>query len=264
MEPPIVFERARDKFPDGPSTHVDDPHSLIDLLPSRLDVSRDPETRSASTADIVELLDVAPCCQDKLTCQVQRIIDVVLSAVGLLFFLPLTLLIAVAIKLDSRGPVLYMQRRVGYCGVPFPLFKFRSMTVGAELRQAELWADNEREGPVFKIRHDPRVTRVGRFLRRFSIDEVPQLLNVLRGEMSLVGPRPALPLEVAMYTPRQMQRLCVTPGLTGLWQISGRANLNFDQSVDLDLRYIRTRSIGLNLWILLRTIPAVIRGEGAY
>jgi len=193
-----------------------------------------------------------------------RSIDVVLSVFALVLLFPLLLVVATVIKLDSRGPVLFLQDRVGFNGTSFRMFKFRSMAVGAELLQAELWADNERDGPVFKIKNDPRVTRVGRLLRHYSIDELPQLLNVLIGDMSLVGPRPALPLEVAMYTPHQMRRLGTLPGITGLWQISGRANLSFEQSVELDLEYIRTRSVKVYLSILSRTIPIVVKGDGAY
>lgn len=195
---------------------------------------------------------------------VQRTIDITLSTFALLLLFPLLLAVAVVIKLDSRGPILFMQERVGIHAGSFRMFKFRTMTVNAELQQAELWSDNEREGPVFKIKNDPRITRVGRFLRRYSIDEIPQLLNVLKGDMGLVGPRPALPMEVAMYTPHQMLRLGVIPGITGLWQISGRANLTFDQSVELDLVYIRKRSIRFNLMILMKTLPIVIRADGAY
>ena len=151
-------------------------------------------------------------------------------------------MIALLIRLDSPGPVLFIQRRVGRHGREFPVFKFRSMYVDAEQRLEGLLGANERTGPVFKMRHDPRVTRVGRILRRCSLDEVPQILNILRGEMSLVGPRPALPREVALYTEEQCHRLDAVPGLTGLWQVSGRANLSFEQSMALDLEYIQTAS----------------------
>jgi lipopolysaccharide/colanic/teichoic acid biosynthesis glycosyltransferase len=200
----------------------------------------------------------------RTTRRIQRALDVLISAFCLLFFLPLFLFVAVAIKLDSPGSIFFYQERVGYCGASFRLYKFRSMVPDAELRQAELWADNERDGPVFKIKNDPRVTRVGHILRKYSIDELPQLFNVLKGDMSLVGPRPALPFEVAMYSPKQRQRLSAIPGITGLWQISGRADVSFEQSIELDLQYIRTQSIRLNLRIILLTIPKVLRGDGAY
>jgi lipopolysaccharide/colanic/teichoic acid biosynthesis glycosyltransferase len=197
-------------------------------------------------------------------CNVQRLADIILAIFFLLFFLPFYLLIALAIKFDSPGPVLFIQARVGRDGVEFPFFKFRSMIADAEARRQALEAQNERSGPVFKMKDDPRITRVGRWLRKCSLDELPQLLNVLRGEMSLVGPRPALPREVAEYTLRQRQRLLVTPGLTGLWQVSGRASLSFEESIELDLLYIQHQSLWLNFIILLRTIPAVLKGDGAY
>ncbi len=194
----------------------------------------------------------------------RRALDVLLAALALLLLFPLLLVIALLIRLDSPGPVLFIQTRVGKHGRSFPVFKFRSMFTDAEERLASVLDSNERSGPVFKMRHDPRITRVGRPLRRCSLDEVPQLLNVLRGEMSLVGPRPALPREVALYTPAQEGRLLVTPGLTGLWQVSGRATLSFEQSVALDLEYVRRQSVGLNVVLILRTIPAVLTGHGAY
>ncbi len=193
-----------------------------------------------------------------------RAFDVLLSATVVLFLLPLFLVIAVAIRLDSPGPILFRQTRVGRYGREFPFYKFRSMVTGAEAQRAALAAMNERSGPVFKMRQDPRVTRMGRLLRRTSLDELPQFLNVLKGEMSLVGPRPALPSEVALYTPRQRQRLSVLPGLTGLWQVSGRASLSFEHSIDLDLHYIQRQSLWMYLRILFLTIPAVVSGRGAY
>ena len=194
----------------------------------------------------------------------RRALDVLVAAAALLLLLPLLLVVALLIRLDSPGPVLFVQTRVGKHGHPFPVFKFRSMFTDAEDRLSSVLDANERSGPVFKMRHDPRITRVGRPLRRCSLDEVPQLLNVLRGEMSLVGPRPALPREVALYTPAQAGRLSVTPGLTGLWQVSGRASLSFERSIELDLEYVRRQSLALNVVLILRTIPAVLTGHGAY
>ena len=194
----------------------------------------------------------------------QRGLDLVLAGTLLLVLLPVFLLLAILIRLDTPGPVLFIQNRVGRDGAEFPFFKFRSMVHDAEAKRRALEALNERNGPVFKMRDDPRITRVGRFLRRTSLDELPQILNVLRGEMSLVGPRPALPREVAQYTPRQRQRLGVTPGVTGLWQVSGRAEVSFEQSIDLDLFYVQNQSLGLYLRILCLTVPAVISGRGAY
>ena len=194
----------------------------------------------------------------------RRALDVVLSLAALLVLLLPFALIALLIRLDSPGPVLFIQRRVGKDGREFSVFKFRSMFTDAEQRLEILLGANERTGPVFKMRQDPRVTRVGRLLRRSSFDELPQLINILRGEMSLVGPRPALPREVALYSPEQRQRLSVMPGLTGLWQVSGRANLTFEQSMDLDLEYIRRQSFALNVILIARTVPAVLTAHGAY
>ncbi len=200
----------------------------------------------------------------RLDAVLRRLLDVVVSATALLLLMPILLLIALLIRLDSPGPVLFIQRRVGRNGQEFSVYKFRSMYTDAEARLDALMGANERTGPVFKMRRDPRITRMGRRLRRGSVDEVPQLLNVLRGEMSLVGPRPALPREVALYTPEQMERLNAAPGLTGLWQVSGRADLSFEQSMNLDLEYIRRQSFGFNVVLLARTIPAVLTGRGAY
>ncbi len=194
----------------------------------------------------------------------RRLLDVTVSLSVLLFLFPVLALIALLIKLGSPGPVLFVQKRVGLDGREFPVYKFRSMYTDAEHRLELLLAENERSGPVFKMREDPRITRVGRVLRRGSLDEFPQLLNVLRGEMSLVGPRPAIPREVALYTPMQRGRLAVTPGLTGLWQVSGRANLSFEESIALDLEYIERQSFAMNLILLARTVPAVLTGHGAY
>jgi len=270
MEPPIIFEHGY---------HVDTPTDCEAIgmpieRPSRpLAELREPADALLTTRSRSALPSITDRAIDahlrnvaahRLTSTAQRVVDVAVSAVALFLLFPLLAIVSLLIKLDSRGPILFYQERIGHNGNPFRMFKFRSMVTGAELQQADLWSENEREGPVFKIKNDPRVTRTGRWLRHYSIDEIPQLVNVLRGDMSLVGPRPALPLEVAMYTPYQMRRLDVVPGITGLWQISGRANLSFDQSVELDLQYIRTRTIALNLRILLKTIPVVVKGDGAY
>ncbi len=196
--------------------------------------------------------------------RIQRLCDVLACGLMMLGLLPVFAIIALLIRRDGPGPVLFTQNRVGKNGREFPFFKFRSMVADAEMRRHLLEQQNERSGPVFKMKDDPRVTRIGRVLRRFSLDELPQILNVLRGEMSLVGPRPALPREVALYTPHHRGRLAVTPGVTGLWQVSGRARLSFEESVALDLYYIEHQSIRLNLSILWRTLPAVLGGDGAY
>ena len=195
---------------------------------------------------------------------VKRAVDVSASALGLFLLAPLILLVAAAIKVDSPGPIFFRQVRLGKGGAPFICFKFRSMREQAEREVADLQALNEAEGPLFKIRQDPRITRVGWVIRRLSIDELPQLWNVLRGEMSLVGPRPPIPSEVEQYEDWHRRRLEVVPGITGLWQVSGRSQLSFDEMVMLDIYYIENWSLGLDLQILLRTLPAVLAADGAF
>jgi exopolysaccharide biosynthesis polyprenyl glycosylphosphotransferase len=195
---------------------------------------------------------------------VKRVVDVAFALCLLIFTAPLMGLIVLVIKLDSPGPVLFRQARVGKAGRPFTLYKFRSMAVGAEEQKELLRNLNEADGPLFKIKADPRVTRLGRFLRRLSLDELPQFYNVLRGDMSIIGPRPALAEEVAQYQPWHMRRLEIAPGITGLWQVSGRSELPFDEMALLDIYYVEQWSPALDLKILLRTIPTVLFGDGAY
>ena len=194
----------------------------------------------------------------------KRTLDLTLTTLGLVMLAPVLLAIAVMIKLDSPGPVFFRQVRVGRHGQRFGMLKFRSMRQNADSLVEQLRAQNEASGPLFKMRQDPRVTPVGRVLRRLSLDELPQLFNVLRGEMSLVGPRPPLPKEVDEYEEWQFGRLRAVPGLTGLWQVSGRSDVPFHDMVRLDLHYIRNWSLKLDLEILLRTIPAVLSSRGAY
>lgn len=194
----------------------------------------------------------------------KRAVDIVISAVALLVLAIPMLLIALAIKIESRGALMIRQDRVGRFGSPFKMLKFRTMVEGAELMQVDLAQQNEHSGPIFKMRNDPRRTRVGTFLRRTSMDELPNLINVLLGQMTLVGPRPPLPQEVATYSPRELARLGVKPGMTGLWQVSGRSLLSWDEMVSLDLEYIRRWSFRLDIIILARTLPAVITGRGAF
>ncbi len=194
----------------------------------------------------------------------KRTLDVLGSLAAMVVLSPLMLLVAIAIKLESRGPVLYRSIRIGKDGRPFEFLKFRSMVDGADRKRHQLSHLNEMDGPIFKISRDPRVTRVGRLIRISSVDEIPQFLNVLRGDMSLVGPRPPIPEEVAQYEPWQCRRLDVRPGITCLWQISGRSTLSFKEWMRLDLEYIKHRSFWMDLRILLRTIPAVLSREGAY
>ena len=190
--------------------------------------------------------------------------DKAIAGTALFFLVPLLGLIALAIALGDRGPVLFRQTRVGKDGTPFVLFKFRTMVVDAELRKAELMARNDSDGVLFKMRKDPRVTRVGGFLRRYSLDELPQLFNVLLGNMSLVGPRPALPDETTKYGDYVRRRLAVKPGITGLWQVNGRSNLPWDEAVRLDVRYVENWSLFLDLQILWKTWSAVTHAHGAY
>lgn len=208
-----------------------------------------------------------PAASPRLSdCQLaaKRIIDVLVSLAVLPVFVPVGLLAAIAVKLDSRGPVLYNQARVGKDGKPFTLYKFRSMYKDADKMRARLDQLNEAAGPVFKIKRDPRITRVGALLRRTSLDELPQIMNVLKGQMSLVGPRPPLPHEVEKYDDHQLGRLAVKPGLTCLWQVQGRSTISFERWVELDLEYIRNQSLWLDFKILLKTIPAVLKGTGAW
>lgn len=200
----------------------------------------------------------------KLLARLKRVLDVSVASIAIVLTSPIMLVTAILIKLESPGPVIFKQVRVGKDGEHFYCYKFRSMYVDAEQRLRELQAKNEADGPVFKMKRDPRVTRVGRVIRKLSIDELPQLFNVLKGEMSLVGPRPALPSEVAKYTYEQIGRLHAIPGITGLQQVSGRSDLDFKRWVELDLQYIAEQSIWKDIEILLRTIPAVLLGRGAY
>ncbi|QJC54452.1 sugar transferase [Paenibacillus albicereus] len=195
----------------------------------------------------------------------KRALDVVCSLIGLVLLSPVFVLIGLLIKLeDPKGSVFFYQTRVGKDGKPFRMYKFRSMVSNAEERLKELLEQNEVQGAMFKMKNDPRITRVGRFIRKTSIDELPQLVNVLQGSMSLVGPRPPLPREVAEYTPYDRQRLDVTPGCTGLWQVSGRSSLTFEQMVELDLRYVRERSLGMDMRILLRTVRVLLGSKDAF
>ncbi len=195
---------------------------------------------------------------------IKRFIDLAGAVFALLVFSPLFSLVALAIRLDSKGPILFRQERLGENERPFQVFKFRSMREGAEAEQETLVDMNEADGPLFKIKDDPRLTRVGRLIRRASLDELPQLINVLRGEMSLVGPRPPLASEVVEYKSWQRKRLTVKPGMTGLWQVSGRSDLTFDEMCLLDIYYIENWSLWLDVRVLLRTIPLFIFSRGAY
>ncbi|RBP51416.1 sugar transferase [Arenicella xantha] len=195
----------------------------------------------------------------------KRVLDVSVSLLAIILLSPLLMVVSLAIKLESPGALFFRQRRVGLDGMPFMMWKFRSMHSDAEARKAELAADNEvDQGVLFKIKKDPRVTKVGAVIRKMSIDELPQLINVLIGDMSLVGPRPPLPSEVAQYRRVDRARLTVRPGITCLWQVSGRSDIPFEMQVTLDVEYIERQSIGFDLLLLLKTIPAVLLARGAY
>ncbi len=194
----------------------------------------------------------------------KRLLDIVFSATGILLFLPLMLPLAILIRLESNGPIFFRQIRVGRNRRHFVCFKFRSMVHDAEFLKEDIGYMNEAKGAMFKIRNDPRITPLGRFLRRSSLDELPQLFNVFKGDMSIVGPRPQIPSEVEEYEPWHYRRLEVTPGITCLWQVSGRSSIGFDEWMRLDMEYVKLRSFLFDIKILLQTLPAIIARRGAY
>lgn len=196
---------------------------------------------------------------------IKRLFDVVASAIGVVAISPVLLIIAICIKVDDpHGPVFYTQTRVGKDGHEFKIIKFRSMVSNADELLAKLQDQNEVDGAMFKMKDDPRITRVGRVIRKYSLDELPQLINVVTGSMSIVGPRPPLVSEVEQYTEYDKQRLLVTPGATGMWQVGGRNDVDFDEMVRLDLIYIQNRSVWLDLKIMLETVKVMIKPNGAY
>ncbi|MEU7063178.1 sugar transferase [Streptomyces sp. NPDC053429] len=228
---------------------------LVEISVKRL------ETLSAGG---LAVLRIAPPVRRGVQPLLKAALDRAGAAVGLLLLSPLFLALVLAIRLGSRGPAFYSQRRIGRDGVPFVMWKFRTMVVDADRLKAELAGANENDGLMFKMRRDPRVTRVGRLLRRTSMDELPQLFNVLTGSMSLVGPRPPLPEEVARYDETELRRLTVRPGMTGLWQISGRSDLSWDETIQLDLQYVDNWSFTSDVDVMGRTLRAVVDGRGAY
>ncbi len=196
--------------------------------------------------------------------RLKRAVDILVSSVALVVLSPVFLAIAMAVKVTSQGPLFYKCPRIGIGGEPFVFVKFRTMYVGADCRKTELLEHNEASGPIFKMKDDPRITPVGRFLRKTSLDEIPQLAHVLSGKMSLVGVRPHLPEEVAAYSDVERQRLLVKPGLTCIWQVSGRSDLDFDTWIQMDLTYVATWTMALDIKLMWRTIGAVVSGRGAY
>lgn len=218
--------------------------------------------------NVLRELDTMPNCEGLLPLRprysaVKRVADIVIAIPLLLLLSPLYLFVALLVRCTSRGPVLYKSQRVGQCGRLFSFYKFRSMHVDADARLEALLEMNEKDGPIFKIADDPRVTVVGRFLRQSSLDELPQLFHVLKGDMSLVGPRPPLPREVIRYGPEHLERLRVKPGITCYWQVMGRSNLTFEQWMELDRKYLHEMGFWTDLKILLRTPLAVLRRDGA-
>lgn len=183
----------------------------------------------------------------------KRLMDILLSLLGLIIVSPIMLIVAILIKLESSGPVIFSQKRVGLNGKEFNMLKFRSMVQNAEELKEKLQKQNEMSGPMFKMKEDPRVTKVGRFIRKTSIDELPQLINILKGEMSLVGPRPSLPKEVAKFEPWMLERLSVKPGLTCYWQVSGRNNIDFEDWMKLDIKYVKDRTLWLDIKLIFKT-----------
>ena len=193
----------------------------------------------------------------------KRAIDVVCSLAGLLVLSPVLIIVSILIKLESDGPIIFSQDRIGYRGQKFKMYKFRSMVVNAEELKKKLAEQNEMSGPMFKMKNDPRVTKVGKFIRKTSIDELPQLINILKGEMSLVGPRPSLPKEVREFEPWMMERLEVKPGLTCYWQVSGRNDIDFEDWMKLDIRYVRERSFWLDIKLIFKTFFVLFGDEHA-
>ena len=235
--------------------HVEVSSSLLDIAPERLCVQ---------AIGRFPVVYVRPVHYDGWRAVFKRLFDVTASLFALVAALPVLCAVAIAVKLDSNGPVLFRQERVGRDGRPFDVFKFRSMTVDAEAQLSSLLDQNEADGPLFKMRNDPRVTRVGRVIRKLSLDELPQFVNVVRGHMSLVGPRPALGRELNEWSPELHHRLRVKPGITGMWQVSGRSDLSFDDYARLDLYYVDNWSLWTDLAILAKTIPTVLLRRGGY
>jgi exopolysaccharide biosynthesis polyprenyl glycosylphosphotransferase len=232
------------------------------VAPALLDVAG-PRTTIRPTAGLTLLhVDHPQLSGPRLI--IKDVFDRLAAGVALVLLSPLFMAVAMAIRLSDNGPALFVQTRVGKDGRPFKIYKFRTMVVDAEKRLAELRASNDHDGVLFKMRHDPRITGVGRRLRKWSVDELPQLINVFRGEMSLVGPRPALPDEAERYADHVRRRLVVKPGITGMWQVNGRSDLSWDETVRLDLRYVENWSFALDLQILWKTFSVIFRGSGAY
>lgn len=234
----------------------------VKIVPEMYDIAA--STLQFNSSDLLPYVELVKTPLRGLNLVAKRLFDLVFSGIGLLLLSPFFVIIGILIKLDSKGPVFFKQKRIGKNGIPFTMYKFRSMVQDAEKLKKELMRQNEMDGPVFKMKDDPRITPLGRFIRKYSIDELPQLFNVFLGHMSLIGPRPPLPEEVEQYTDYQWRRLDVRPGITGLWQVSGRSDVSFEEWVSLDIYYIENWSMKLDIKILFQTIPVVLVGKGAY
>ena len=262
-----LLQKSENKPEDNVTQSVSDASdtrlAAIYLAPTSLisGASRDLNPNNPNEARAVLIKHLS---RKSLQLLAKRLVDILGSGLGMLLLLPLFAIVALAVKLTSKGPIFFAQARVGKDGRLFKMYKFRSMRADAEAHKALLQAKNEASGPVFKIENDPRMTKVGSFLRKFSLDELPQFWNVFTGDMSVVGPRPPIPTEVAQYTEWERLRLSVKPGLTCIWQVSGRSKIAFPQWVAMDIEYIRSWSLILDLKILLRTFSAVLRGDGAW
>ncbi len=259
----VIFALPRERLPDIESSILLCEEQGVSARIC-LDVLRNSVAKmTLGEIEGVPMLTFSRTPSDAIALALKRAFDILVSSTVLLLSSPMLIAVAVAIRLDSPGPVFFRQRRVGLNGRTFDVSKFRSMYVDAEARLDELRLQNEMNGPVFKMRNDPRVTRVGRFLRRTSLDEFPQFWNVLRGEMSVVGPRPPLPSEVSQYKRWQRRRLSMKPGITCIWQVSGRNNIDFERWMELDLQYIDHWSLWQDIAICAKTIPAVLGARGA-
>jgi len=258
----VAFSRARHNDFLRVVRACDDSGVRVNIVPRLFEV-----VSSRAVVDDVEgipLLDVAHVELSRFNMAVKRVFDLILGGVLCVLLLPLIALVAVVVKLDSRGPVFYSQERMGRGGTSFSMFKFRSMYDGADKLRADLAAQNDYDGPMFKIHDDPRVTRIGARLRRWSLDEIPQILNVMKGEMSLVGPRPLWVEEAKQCRGWTQKRLDITPGITGLWQVLGRSDIPFDEMVKLDYMYVTSWSLSWDIKLLMQTLPAVLKKRGAY
>ena len=195
---------------------------------------------------------------------VKRLMDIILSTIGLMILSPILLVVAILIKIDSKGPIFFKQKRVGLNGKEFDMYKFRSMVVNAEELKEKLEKQNEMSGPMFKIADDPRITKIGKFIRKTSIDELPQLWNVIKGDMSLVGPRPSLPKEVEQFEPWMEERFKVKPGLTCYWQVGGRNNIDFENWMKLDIKYVKERTLAIDIMLIFKTFFVLFGDENAH